>query len=73
MLFLKYVSDVWLDHYEQYYREFGEDEERIRRRLNRENFVLPAGTDYYSLYEQPNAANLGEIIEQVIEIARKRA
>jgi len=37
--------------YEHYRREFGEEEEGIRRCLNREKFVLPAGTDYYSLYE----------------------
>ena len=33
MLFLKYVSDLWKDHYEEYRKQYGEDEERIRRRL----------------------------------------
>jgi type I restriction enzyme M protein len=63
MLFLKYISDVWLDHFEEYRLRYGEDEERIRRRMNRERFVLPKGTDYYSLYEQRNETNLGEIID----------
>jgi type I restriction enzyme M protein len=63
MLFLKYVSDVWRDHYENYKQQYAEDETRILRRMKREKFVLPAGTDYYSLYDQRNAANLGEIID----------
>lgn len=32
MLFLKYVSDVWQDHYEAVKKEYGDDEERILRR-----------------------------------------
>ena len=60
MLFLKYISDVWRDHYEQNKQKFGEDEERLLRRMSHEKFVLPTGADYYSLYEQRNATNLGE-------------
>jgi len=41
MLFLKYISDVWQDHYETYQKQYGDDDERIRRKLNRERFVLP--------------------------------
>jgi len=63
MLFLKYISDVWQDHYDQVKQQFGEDEERIQRRMERERFVLPQGADYYSLYEQRNADNLGELID----------
>jgi type I restriction enzyme M protein len=63
MLFLKYISDVWQDHYDQISEQFGGDEERIRRRMDRERFVLPQGADYYSLYEQRGADNLGELID----------
>ena len=41
MLFLKYISDLWADHYAQYKAQYGDDDERIRRRLERERFVLP--------------------------------
>jgi type I restriction enzyme M protein len=41
MLFLKYISDVWQDHYETYRQQYGEDDVRIRRKLERERFVLP--------------------------------
>ncbi|KPA12279.1 type I restriction-modification protein subunit M [Candidatus Magnetomorum sp. HK-1] len=41
MLFLKYISDVWQDHYETYQKQYGDDDERIRRKLKRERFILP--------------------------------
>lgn len=41
MLFLKYISDVWQDHYEEYQKKYGDDDVRIRRKLDRERFVLP--------------------------------
>src|SRR5579864_7789668 len=62
MLFLKYISDVWYDHYAGYHEQFGDDEERIRRRLARERFVLPEGCDFDSLYQQRKADNIGEAI-----------
>jgi type I restriction enzyme M protein len=66
MLFLKYVSDVWLDHYDGYKKQYGNNEERILRRMARERFVLPKGTDYYSLYEQRNEINIGERIDMAL-------
>ena len=41
MLFLKYISDVWKDHYEEYRTLYGDDDVRIRRKLERERFVIP--------------------------------
>jgi len=41
MLFLKYISDVWQDHYEAYQKQYGDDDARILRKLERERFVLP--------------------------------
>ena len=38
MLFLKYISDVWKDHYEEYQKRYGDNDERIRRRLRNERF-----------------------------------
>ncbi len=67
MLFLKYISDVWRDHYEQYRAQYGDDERRIRSRLQRGRFVLPDGADFYTLYEQRNAPNLGEIIDIALD------
>lgn len=66
-LFLKYLSDVWKDRREQYAREFGGDEERIRRRLSRERFVLPDGCDFETIYAKRNEPNIGEIINIALE------
>lgn len=65
-LFLKYVSDTWAEHYEQYREQFANDEERIRRRLDRERFVLPEGASYNDLYVQRAADNIGELINEAL-------
>lgn len=67
MLFVKYISDVWLEHYEALKARYGDDDESIKRRLERERFVLPEGCSYNDLYEQRNASNLGEIINIALE------
>lgn len=67
MLFLKYISDVWKDHYEEYSKQYGDDDTRIRRRLERERFVLPQGASFYDLYEQRNETNIGELINEALD------
>jgi type I restriction enzyme M protein len=67
MLFLKYISDLWNDHLESYRKQFGGDEARIRRRLERERFVLPEGASFYDLYEKRSEANIGELINMALE------
>lgn len=82
MLFLKYISDLWADHYAEYKKEYGNNEERIRRKLERERFILPyiefkdekTGkvtdrflADFHALYERRKAANLGELINIVLD------
>src|SRR4051794_22995708 len=66
MLFVKYVSDVWFDHREQYEHEL-KDPLRVERRMSYEPFRLPKGADYYSLYQLRNASNLGEEINIALE------
>ena len=39
MLFLKYISDLWNDHFESYKKQFGGDDVRIRRRMERERIM----------------------------------
>ena len=67
MLFLKYISDLWNDHFETYKKQFKEDEVRVRRRMERERFVLPKGASFYDLYEKRNEANIGELINIALE------
>ena len=51
MLFVKYVSDVWHDHYGQYKAQLGDDGERIRRRMKYEEFAA-RGLRFPDLYRQ---------------------
>ena len=67
MLFVKYISDVWTEHYATLKEQYGGDDERIRRRLGRERFVLPEGTSFSDLYAQRNETNLGEVIDKALE------
>ena len=50
MLFLKYLSDVWQDHYEVYQQEHGDHPELIEELLKNERFVLPKSANFYSLF-----------------------
>ncbi|BAZ34086.1 type I restriction enzyme, modification chain [Cylindrospermum sp. NIES-4074] len=67
MLFVKYVSDVWTEHYEELKQQYGDDKERIQRRLERERFVLPEGCRFDDLYRQRNETNLGDRINKALE------
>jgi type I restriction enzyme M protein len=74
MLFLKYVSDVWEAHAAEARSRYGDDEERVRRRLERERFVLPADATFDTLYAAREADNVGERINialQAIEDANR--
>jgi len=74
MLFVKYISDVWQDHYDEYQKQYGNEEERILRKMERESFILPEESSYYHLYDRREAANLGELINialEQIEMANK--
>lgn len=66
MLFVKYISDVWQDHYAALKEQYGDDEERIQRRLELDRFVMPPGTLFSDLYAQRGAENIGEIIDQAL-------
>src|SRR5262245_1772504 len=65
-LFFKYVSDVWKDRVEQYHLEYKDDEERIRRRLSRERFIVPEGGDFEAVYRRRHDPNIGAIIDAAL-------
>ncbi len=75
MLFLKYISDVWKAHYDEYKKQHGKDDVRIKRKLRNERFVLPPDSSFYYLYENRGATNIGECINtalDAIETANKK-
>ena len=76
-LFVKYISDVWKDHYQQYEEEYEAKDENfketygkeewIQRKMKRERFVLPEKSSFDYIASKKNAPNIGEIINKALE------
>jgi len=66
MLFLKYISDVWQDHYDGYKKKYGDNPTLIEAMMAQERFVLPKGSDFYTLYKDRNAPGNGERIDKAL-------
>ncbi|MZR64457.1 type I restriction-modification system subunit M [Alcanivorax sp. DP30] len=66
MLFLKYISDVWQDHYDGYKKEYGDEPELIEEMMKNERFVLPKDASFYVLWERRHEPGNGERIDQAL-------
>ena len=66
MLFLKYVSDVWQDHYDNYKAQYGDHPELIAEMLKNERFVLPASASFYALHTLRHTPGNGERIDKAL-------
>ena len=66
MLFLKYISDVWQDHYDNYKAQFGDHPELIEEMLKNERFVLPPAANFYALHEARHQPGNGERIDKAL-------
>ncbi|MBL8373506.1 class I SAM-dependent DNA methyltransferase, partial [Accumulibacter sp.] len=66
MLFLKYISDVWQDHYENYKVSHGDHPELIEELLKSERFVLPANANFYALHAARHEPGNGERIDKAL-------
>ncbi len=66
-LFIKYLSDVWKEAKEKCEIQYKGDKERIKRKMERERFVLDEHCAYDYLYANRDKANLGEIINIALE------
>jgi type I restriction enzyme M protein len=66
MLFLKYISDVWQDHYDTYAKQHGDSPELIEALMKSERFVLPKGASFYDVYARRYEAKNGERIDQAL-------
>ena len=62
MLFLKYVSDVHKDKYQEHLKKYKGDKERAARAMKHERFVVPEHCGFDYIYEHRNESNIGEII-----------
>tara|TARA_R110000851_G_scaffold86648_5_gene188546 strand:- start:4649 stop:6313 length:1665 start_codon:yes stop_codon:yes gene_type:complete len=66
MLFLKYISDVWQDHYDKYKEEYGDEPELIEEMMKNERFVLPQSASFHTLWERRHEPGNGERIDQAL-------
>ncbi|KVG26716.1 type I restriction-modification system subunit M [Burkholderia ubonensis] len=66
MLFLKYISDVWQDHYDRYKQEHGDHPELIEELLKNERFVLPRNANFYALHKARHQPGNGERIDKAL-------
>lgn len=67
MLFVKYLSDVYKEHYEEYKEKYNNDEARIQRALARERFTLDEKSTFTYLYENRNSTDIGDTINKALE------
>ncbi len=66
MLFLKYISDVWQDHYDDYQKKYGDEPELIEELLKNERFVLPPEASFWQLHALRYEPGNGERIDQAL-------
>jgi type I restriction enzyme M protein len=67
MLFVKYMSDSYKEKVEEYSKRYNGNEERIKRALSRERFVLDEESTFDYLYSKRNDPEIGEIINKALE------
>ena len=67
MLFVKYLSDTYTEHLEDYTKKYEGDTERIQRAVSRDRFVLDDKSTFGHIYSKRNDANVGEVINKALE------
>ena len=67
MLFVKYLSDTYKEHLEDYTTKYEGDKERIQRALNRDRFVLDEKSTFDHIYSKRNDASVGQVINKALD------
>lgn len=66
MLFLKYVTDVYNEKKEEFTKKYDGNEDRIKRALERERFVVPDESSFDYLYDNRSNPKIGELINHAL-------
>ena len=67
-LFLKYISDIWDEHYEQLSPHIRKDKVRTKDYMKEEKFVMPEGTRFKDIYKIRNStSSLGDSMDSALE------
>lgn len=67
MLFVKYLSDTYKEHYDIYMANYAGDIKRVERALARDRFVLDQASTFDHIYSKRNDPEIGEVINKVLE------
>jgi hypothetical protein len=67
VLFWKYLSDTSEARKEELLRQYGPQDPRIERQMKRARFILPEGTDFWTIYKSRHVDNLGEEINKALD------
>lgn len=62
MLFVKYLSDVYVETRETYMKQYDGDERRVERAMGRERFVMDETSTFAYLYTNRNDPEIGQKI-----------
>lgn len=65
-MFLKYLSDVKKDNYNQFKEEYGDNEELIDRKMSRLPFALPNDCTFETIQSFRNKTDLGDRINKIL-------
>lgn len=66
MLFVKYISDVHKENLAKYRERYKGNEERIKRAMRRERFILAENSTFDYLYEHRTSPEIGVIINKAL-------
>ena len=67
MLFIKYLSDTYKEHLEEYTKRYKGNKQRIKRAMSRERFIVSEESTFDYLYSKRNAPEVGEEINKALE------
>jgi type I restriction enzyme M protein len=65
-MFVKYLSDVWKDHYAELQKKYGDNQALIERKMQRERFYLPKECTFDELYANRNKDDIGQRIDEAL-------
>jgi type I restriction enzyme M protein len=66
MLFIKYLSDTYKEHLEEYTKRYEGNQERIERAMSRGRFILDKESTFDYLYNKRNAPEVGAEINKAL-------
>lgn len=67
VLFWKYLSDTSQARRDELIRQYGPQDPRVERQIKRARFVLPEGTDFWTIHARRQVDNLGEEINKALD------